>query len=883
LAIAYVWILFELLKKVFFARLPFMIARPPVKHTPMMQQYLRIKADYPDMLLFYRMGDFFELFFEDARKAAEILDLTLTSRNKNSTDEIPMAGIPVHAIEGYLAKLLKHGESVALCDQIGDPATSKGLVERKVTRVITPGTVIEEELLQRQKENYLLALNRSNSKYGLAYLDLSSGKFLLQTCNSINEFHDELERIDPAEIILTEDDQKDGQLDSELAQLVEKYSHRSIPSWHFEYQASVTALCKQFGTKDLSGYGCDDQPLAIAAAGAVLQYAKDTQKTHLTHIDGLQICHKYDYLAIDSVTRKNLEIETSTQGDSKHSLINVLDKTACAMGSRCLRSWLNQPTRNESVLSQRHVAIDELLQLNSYADLHDLLINIKDIERIRSRIALQTAQPRDLDALRSTLQCIPNIQKHLKSYQSELFVESLELLNGHESLTSTLEQALGEELPTLIRDGGVIKTGYDDELDELRNTSTNANQFLIDLELQEKAATNIANLKVSYNRIHGYYIEIPRSHSDQAPEHYTRRQTLKNAERYITPELKKFEDNVLSAKDRSLKREKYLYEQLIIELNESLSIIQNSSKALSQIDALANLAERAATLNYVQPHFIKENSIDIKQGRHPVIEHAQSEPFTANDAYFDEQRKLLLITGPNMGGKSTYMRQIALITWLAYSGSFVPAEKCNIGPIDAIYTRIGASDNLSSGRSTFMVEMTEAANILNNASAQSLVLMDEVGRGTSTYDGLSLAWCCAEHLSEVNQSYCLFATHYFELTQLPELFEHMHNVHIDAIEHNEKIVFLHAVKEGPANQSYGLQVAQLAGIPKSVIASAKLKLKQLESEAVQEKANPQQSQLGLALEEEIIHPSVEFLENVDPDELSPKEALEILYKLKSLS
>jgi len=839
-----------------------------------MQQYLRIKAEYPDMLLFYRMGDFFELFFEDAQRAAKLLDLTLTSRNKNSADEIPMAGIPVHAIEGYLAKLLKHGESVALCDQIGDPAVSKGLVERKVTRVITPGTVIEEELLDRQKENFLLAVFPKESNYGLAYLDLSSGKFLLQSCNSLQEFHDEIERIQPAEILLAED---------VVLGIDDKFASKLVPSWNFEYEASVTALCKQFGTKDLSGYGCNDQPLAISAAGAVLQYVKDTQKTQLSHIDSLKVCHKDEYLAIDSVTRKNLEIEISTQGDSKHSLVRVMDKTACAMGSRCLRSWLSQPTRNAATLSQRHAAIGEILQLNSYADLHNLLVNIKDIERIRSRIALQTAQPRDLDALRSTLQCIPEIQKYLNNHQSELFLDSLTLLNGHETLTSKLEQSLGEELPALIRDGGVIKTGYDEELDELRNTSTNANQFLIDLEQQEKNATNIANLKVSYNRIHGYYIEIPRSQSDQAPEHYTRRQTLKNAERYITPELKKFEDNVLSAKERSLKREKFLYDQLLTDLNQSLTIIQNSSKALSQIDALANLAERAATLNYVQPKFIEENSISIKQGRHPVLEQAQSEPFTANDAFFDEQRKLLLITGPNMGGKSTYMRQIALITWLAYSGSFVPAEQCSIGPIDAIYTRIGASDDLSSGRSTFMVEMTEAANILNNATAQSLVLMDEVGRGTSTYDGLSLAWCCAEHLSEVNQSYCLFATHYFELTQLPELFERIHNVHIDAIEHNEKIVFLHVVKEGPANQSYGLQVAQLAGIPKSVIASAKLKLKQLESEAVKTKDHDHQPQLGLNLEDEVIHPSLEFLENIEPDELTPREALEILYKLKSLN
>lgn len=845
----------------------------------MMQQYLRIKAEYPDMLLFYRMGDFFELFFEDARRAAKLLDLTLTSRNKNSADEIPMAGVPVHATEGYLAKLLKRGESVAICDQIGDPATSKGLVERKVTRVITPGTVIEEELLERRKDNYLLAIYAHENSYGLAYIDLSSGRFLLQNCSSIQELQDEVDRIQPAEILLAED----SLLTTELATLMDKCASRSIPTWHFEYESSINALCKQFGTRDLSGYGCNEYPLAISAAGAVLQYIKDTQKTQLPHINGLQVCRKDEYLAIDCVTRKNLEIEVSTQGDSKHSLVNVLDKTACAMGSRCLRSWLNQPTRIKSTLALRHAAITELLQQNNYSDLHNLLTDIKDIERIRSRIALKTVQPRDLDALRTTLQCIPAIQTQLNYYKNELLMESSALLKNHDHLKHKLESALGDELPALIRDGGVIKPGYDPELDGLRNISTNANQFLIDLEQQEKSVTKIANLKVSYNRIHGYYIEIPRSHADQAPEHYTRRQTLKNTERYITPELKKFEDNVLSAKERSLKREKFLYEQFITELNDDLAIIQNCSKALAQTDALATLAERAATLNYVQPTFTEENCLHIKQGRHPVIENVQSEPFTANDAMLNEQRKLLLITGPNMGGKSTYMRQIALITWLAYSGSFVPAEELLIGPIDAIYTRIGASDDLSSGRSTFMVEMTEAANILNNASKQSLVLMDEVGRGTSTYDGLSLAWCCAEHLSEVNQSYSLFATHYFELTQLPELFNKIHNVHIDAIEHNEKIIFLHAVKEGPANQSYGIQVAQLAGIPKSIIASAKLKLKQLESEAMQTKPNNQQSQLGLALEEEITHPSVEYLENVEPDELTPKEALEILYKLKSLS
>ncbi|MEJ2115527.1 MAG: DNA mismatch repair protein MutS, partial [Gammaproteobacteria bacterium] len=587
-----------------------MIARPPIKHTPMMQQYLRIKAEYPDMLLFYRMGDFFELFLEDAVHAAKLLDLTLTSRNKNSADEIPMAGVPVHATESYLAKVLKHGESVAICDQIGDPATSKGLVERKVTRVITPGTVIEEELLERKKENYLLAIHTSHPSYGLAYLDLSSGRFLLQTCNSLQELHDEIERIQPAEILLAESEE----LNIDLDLLLDKSVCKSIPTWHFEFESSIAALCKQFGTKNLSGYGCDNHALAISAAGAALQYVKDTQKTQLSHIDGIQVRHKDEYLSIDSVTRKNLEIEVSTQGDSKHSLLNVLDKTACAMGSRCLRSWINQPIRVKTKLSQRHAAISEFLQLNNYNDLHDLLANIKDIERIRSRIALQTAQPRDLDAMRSTLQCVPDIQRHLENYKSDLLYESVELLKDHAQLTTKLEHALGEELPALIRDGGVIKAGYDNELDELRNISTSANQFLIDLEQQEKVATNISNLKVSYNRIHGYYIEIPRSQADQAPEHYTRRQTLKNSERYITPELKKFEDNVLSAKERSLKREKFLYDQLLNELNDELPIIQNCSKALAQVDALATLAERAATLNFVQPNFTESHCLHIKKG-----------------------------------------------------------------------------------------------------------------------------------------------------------------------------------------------------------------------------------------------------------------------------
>ncbi len=839
----------------------------------MMQQYLNIKAEYPDMLLFYRMGDFFELFFEDAKRAAKLLDLTLTSRNKNSADEIPMAGVPVHATENYLAKLLRQGESVAICDQVSDPAASKGLVQRKVTRVVTPGTIIEDELLQRSKENYLLAIYPTETKIGLAYLDLSSGRFIIQTCNSLDEFHSEIEHIQPAEILISED--------SQLC-IDEKYTLKHLAPWHFEYESASQNLCNQFNTKDLDGYGCADHPLATSAAGAVLQYVKDTQKTALPHIDGLRVHHRNEFIRIDNVSRTNLEIEKSTYGNKKHSLFGVLDTTASAMGARHLRFWLNQPMRNQSALVKRHEAIEELIQINEYKYLRSILTNISDIERIRSRISLQTAQPRDLDALRKTLSIIPSLCEELTKYKCELLNDCINLLSDHENLSTILSNSITDEPPALIRDGGVIKTGYDKELDQLRELSSNASKFLIDLEHREKSSTNISSLKVSYNRIHGYYIEISRSQADKAPDHYTRRQTLKNTERFITPELKEFEDQVLSAKERALKREKFLYDELLMSLLNELSIIQHCATGLAQLDVLVTLAERAVTLNYVKPTFTETTCLNIKQGRHPVIEQVQEEPFTSNDVSLDEQRKILLITGPNMGGKSTYMRQIALITWLAYTGSYVPAEAAILGPIDAIYTRIGASDDLSSGRSTFMVEMTEAANILNNASKESLVLMDEIGRGTSTYDGLSLAWSCAEHLSSINQSFTLFATHYFELTNLPEHFKNIHNVHIDAIEHNDKIVFLHAVKEGPANQSYGLQVAQLAGIPKTVIASAKSKLKQLELIASTNENKKSDTQLGLALEEQSINPVIEFINEIEPDDLSPKESLEVLYKIKSL-
>ncbi len=837
----------------------------------MMQQYLRIKADYPNMLLFYRMGDFFELFFDDAKRAACLLDLTLTSRNKNSAEEIPMAGVPVHATENYLAKLIRQGESVAICDQIGDPATSKGLVERKVTRVVTPGTIVEDELLDKNEENFLLAIHTEEQTTGLAYLDVSSGRFILQTCVTA-DIKNEITRIQPAEILLAED------ISIEKSK---KYSFKHIPIWHFDFESAKNALCSQFNTNDLDGFGVHDHALAISAAGAVLQYVKDTQKSALPHINSLQIQHESEFIYLDSVSRINLELETSTQGNYKQSLIGVLDTTACAMGSRKLRAWIKQPIRDQIQLSKRHDAITTIIENNLFTPLHKTLRNVNDIERICSRIALHTAQPRDLDALRNTLGIFSELQNLISNSGNELIENCLESLKDYERILQLLSHSLNEELPALIRDGGVIQHGYDNELDELRAIRKNADQFLVELEEKEKTETKINSLKVSYNRIHGYYIEISRSLSDQVPEHYIRRQTLKNSERYITTELKEFEDKVLSAKERALKREKLLYEVLIKNLCKEIEKFQRYANSLATLDVLTSFAERAVNLNYVRPSFENNTGISIKQGRHPVIEEVQSEPFTANDVTLNQDRKMLLITGPNMGGKSTYMRQIALIALLSYTGSFVPADEVHIGPVDAIYTRIGASDDLSSGRSTFMVEMTEAANILNNATQNSLVLMDEIGRGTSTFDGLSLAWACAEHLSTINSSFTLFATHYFELTQLPDYFKNIRNVHIDAIEHNDKIIFLHAVKDGPANQSYGLQVAKLAGLPNSVISSAKSKLKQLEIQT--EALETKQTQLGLELNQEIEHPIFEVLKDIQPDELTPKEALELIYKFKNLT
>lgn len=840
-------------------------------HTPMMQHYLQIKAQHPDMLVFYRMGDFYELFYEDAQKAARLLHITLTSRGQSAGKPIPMAGVPYHAAENYLAKLVKLGESVAICEQVGDPAASKGPVAREVTRIITPGTVSDEALLEAKQDNLLAAICSDNSEHGIAYLDITSGRFRVFQITGNNTLTNEIERLQPAELLISEE--------INYPQLSSQKPKR-CPAWYFSTATAVKLLTQQFNTHDLTGFGCTDLPLALAAAGCLLQYVKDTQRTALPHINSLQVDHRTDELLIDAVSQRNLELITNLQGNQNHTLASVYDCTASAMGSRLLKRWLTRPLRNHQELSNRQQAIDTILQNNLYSQLFNLLRQVGDIERILARIALQSARPRDLWQLRNTFCVLPAIQTLIANIRSDLKLNQLQQTIGtFPELEHLLTTALVPEPPLLLRDGGVIADGYDQELDNLRNITTNSGQFLLDLESRERNRTGISTLKVGYNRIHGYYIEISRGQSQQAPIDYQRRQTLKNAERYITPELKDFEDKALSGQSRALAREKSLYDALLLKLAEYIKPLQACAAGLAELDVLNNLAERAVTLRLTKPEFTNEHVLHITGGRHPVIEQVITEPFIPNDTDLNPQRKMLIITGPNMGGKSTYMRQTALLVILAHIGSYVPADRALIGSIDKIFTRIGAADDLASGRSTFMVEMTETANILHNATANSLILLDEVGRGTSTFDGLSLAWACAAHLAQKVQAFTLFATHYFELTMLPAQYHNTANIHFDAVEHEDKIIFMHAAKEGPASQSYGLQVAQLAGVPSHIIQIAKQKLHELENTKTSSLNNIEQPDLFVEPDD---HPALKALLELNPDSLSPIAALQEIYRLKKM-
>jgi DNA mismatch repair protein MutS len=865
-------------------------------HTPMMRQYLSIKAEHPHTLLFYRMGDFYELFFDDAEKASRLLGITLTQRGNSNGNPIKMAGVPFHAADQYLVKLVKLGESVAICEQVGDPATSKGPVERRVQRVITPGTLTDTELLPEKADRPLLALciqsKRKNISLGLAWLSLASGRFCITEIHTDESalsarIKQELERIAPAEILL------DQQTDS-LFQNNTGAKLTLVPDWHFNTEAGEKALQEQLGAATLAGFGVNGQSAALGAAGAVLLYARSTQGKSLQHVRSLIVEAENTCIGLDAATRRNLELTESLRGNSP-TLFSLLDHCRTAMGSRLLRHWLHHPSREQQIARDRHAAITNLLAIDACDKLSSTLAAVPDIERIATRIALLSARPRDLAGLRSGLAQLPALESLIdNATESALLKQIISQLATPDDCLGLLERAIATEPAAMVRDGGVIAAGFDEELDALRGLSENAGQYLLDLETRERARTGITNLRVEYNKVHGFYIEVTNGQTAKVPDDYRRRQTLKNAERYITPELKAFEDKALSAQDRALAREKYLYEQLIQDLAIFIAPLQTIAHAVASLDVLVALAHHALRHNWCQPVLTNTTGIQVSQGRHPVVEDV-IERFIANDCLLSPERRLLLITGPNMGGKSTYMRQLALITLLAYVGSYVPAATAAIGPIDRIFTRIGAADDLAAGYSTFMVEMTESAAILHGATEHSLVLMDEVGRGTSTFDGLALAWAIAIWLLEQSKSYTLFATHYFELTQLPQTHPGCANVHLSAVEHKDSIVFLHAIEEGPASQSYGLQVAQLAGVPQQVIKAARKHLATLESQSLQgraqfdlfaagmianDDANISQQSSAAAIE---ISEAMQALRNMDPDSFTPRSALDELYRLKKLA
>ncbi len=854
----------------------------------MMRQYLRIKAQHRDCLLFYRMGDFYELFYSDAQIAAELLDIALTARGKSAGTPIPMCGVPFHSADRYLSRLVEAGKSVAICEQIGDPALSKGPVQREVVRIITPGTISDEALLDARRDNSLLAICGAGGKgFGLAGIDVSSGRFVLSEVADKEALLNELERLRPAEILLPE-------TLSELNDFLRHPAQRPRPEWEFELDGAVRALCLQFGVNDLSAFDCDAMESALRAAGCLLQYLRDTQRADLPHVQGMRVERPGDSVILDAVSRRNLEIDVNLGGGRGNTLLSVIDRCATPMGSRLLARWLNRPLRDRKTLTRRQDTVSALRENYAYESLGKALAEVGDLERVLARIGLRSARPRDLSRLRLALEALPGLQGQLASPQSPHLRELAARVGEFPAEAEFLGRAVKKEPAPVVREGGVIAEGFDDELDRLRNLSGNAGEYLVELEQRERRQTGLGSLKVGFNRVHGYYIEVSKGQANTAlPAEYMRRQTLKNAERFITPELKEFEDQILSAKSKALAREKELYESILDQLADSLPALLACAEALAELDVLNNFAERATSLEYSRPALRDSPGIEISAGRHPVVEQVAEREFVANDLLLEDERKMLIITGPNMGGKSTYMRQTALIVLLALCGSCVPAAQADIGPVDRIFTRIGSADDLAGGRSTFMVEMIETATILHNATGESLVLMDEIGRGTSTFDGLSLAWAAALHIAEQIGAFTLFATHYFELTALADQYPAIINVHLDAAEHEQGIVLLHSVKPGPASRSYGLQVAQLAGIPATVVSQAREKLRQLEQRrelpasvaARSALESPIDSGLALFVPETGVgageHPALDHLRRLDPDNVSAREALGILYELKS--
>ena len=841
-------------------------------HTPMMQQYLKIKNEHADTLVFYRMGDFYELFFDDAKKASQLLGITLTARGKTGGNAIPMAGIPYHSADTYLLKLVNLGESVAICEQTGDPATSKGPVERQVVRIVTPGTITDEALLGDRKDNIIACVYESKNIYGYATLDIASGEFNISELTTTEQFESELHRTNPAEILYLEQW-------NNLELLGQRSGLRECPAWDFDLSTANDLLNRQFKTDSLEGFGVNKAKVALVAAGCLMQYVNDTQRVALPQIRQIKLTNQNNCIILDAATRRNLELTQNISGGFDNTLMSILDQTATAMGSRLLQRWIHQPSRDQHLITQRHNAIDSLIKQQNIDPIHDILKHVGDIERVLGRIALRSARPRDFSKMRQALSFLPSIQKLLlENSKCDRLVQLAKEIKEYPQLHQLLTAAVVENPPSLIRDGGVIAPGYNAELDEWRTLSKGATDYVDQLEEREREATGLSSLKVGYNRVHGYYIEISKSQAEQAPVHYVRRQTLKNNERFIIAELKAHEDKVLNSQGKALALEKVLYEQLFDQMIPQLASLQNTSSALSQLDVLNNFAQRALDLCYHRPRFHDGIGISLQESRHPVVEQVMDTPFIANPVELSSNRQMLVITGPNMGGKSTYMRQTALICLMAHIGSFVPATNVSIGSVDRIFTRIGASDDLASGRSTFMVEMTETANILHNATEYSLVLMDEIGRGTSTFDGLSLAWASAHYLATKSKSMTLFATHYFELTQLSEHLPQVSNVHLDAIEHDESIAFLHHIAEGAANKSYGIQVAQLAGIPKVVTQIAKAKLTELE--LMGSNCSDVSMALPTIVENDENAQLISDLKALNPDELSPKEALNLLYALK---